>query len=565
MLQRDSTHEETTGHGRSSDRLRTFDHHQQGPAVASQTATPSGGTSPRSDDPRTRVVPIRRWVSAVDQGLKRGTPDAWRGRASELSKPSNTPPSASGGWSTAGIRLALLCRRSPPSKGVVSLSLRGSVSAWPRNVVALALLLGVGAPGCGDDETSDMTAHGASSGRGTSGTGGAQANGGTADVTMSGSAGATLGGIAADSADETVGVTTGVTGIGGSSTAGPSGTGSAGTAGTSGADGMGGADGGGVGEVAFEPREAVYSVALSVTTTGVTETIGLRNTFGFSVTVSDIVIAGGDGSAFSLEGAPAVPSTISAGDLLELSVRFQPPLNAPTRTFSATLSATSSGEDAGDVTVTAGLYGLAMSMANAEATLDQVLSTLGIVADVGSTTLTLGTGSAPVGDEILVSRFVKANAAQPVRLVAMARYSPMEAANYGYYTGEAASITLHQLGTMSQGPADNVANRTLFPPLDPGAMLEFEPGSEAFGLFAESQANVPSLGSDGRFFQEDALNDDQGNVQPMHRVRVFPLRSRSGDAVANSFLLACEEASNSDYQDYVFVISNVTPAPDFTP
>jgi hypothetical protein len=434
-----------------------------------------------------------------------------------------------------------------------------------HHVVALALLLGVGAPGCGDSESRDMiAARPPSLGGAIDGTGGVDANGAATDVAMRGTAGAMTGGIAADPADEAVG-TTGVTGIGGSSTAGPSTTGSAGAAGTSGGDGIGGADGGGVGEVAFEPREVVYSVALSVTTTGVTETIGLRNTFGFSVTVANIVVAGGDGSAFLLEGAPTVPSTIAAGDLLELSVRFQPPSNSPTRTFSATLSATSSSDGAGDVTATAGLYGLSMSTANAEATLDQVLSTLGIVADVGSTTLTLGTGSAPVGDELLVNRFVKANAAQPVRLEVMARYSPMEAADYGYYTGVAPGITLHQLGTMSQGPADNVANRTLFPPLDPGALLTFDPGSEAFGLFAESQANVASLGSDGRFFQEDALNDDQGNVQPVHRVRVFPLRSRSGDPVADSFLLTCEEASNSDYQDYVFVISNVTPAADFTP
>jgi hypothetical protein len=217
-----------------------------------------------------------------------------------------------------------------------------------------------------------------------------------------------------------------------------------------------------------------------------------------------------------------------------------------------------SGATASALPLSAGLYGLAMSAANAEATLAQVLSTLGIPVNVGSTTLTLGTGANLVGEEIRVNRFVKANAAAPVRLEPVARYSPFEAANYGYYTGAAPDVTLHQLGTMSRGPQDNVANRTLFPPLDAGALLEFDPGAQAFGLFAESMANVASLGSDGRFYQEDALNDDQGNVQPVHRVRVFPVRNRSGELVADTFLLACEEASNSDFQDYVFSISNVT-------
>jgi hypothetical protein len=49
---------------------------------------------------------------------------------------------------------------------------------------------------------------------------------------------------------------------------------------------------------------------------------------------------------------------------------------------------------------------------------------------------------------------------------------------------------------------------------------------------------------------------------PVHRLRIYPLRSRTGQAVANAFLIGCEEASNSDYQDYVFVISNVMIAPN---
>jgi hypothetical protein len=113
---------------------------------------------------------------------------------------------------------------------------------------------------------------------------------------------------------------------------------------------------------------------------------------------------------------------------------------------------------------------------------------------------------------------------------------------------------------MSEGPMDNVANRTLFPPLDAGAKETFDPGSTPFGIFAESQANVASLGTDGRFYQEDTLNDDQGNVQPVHRLRVYPLKDRAGKPIANAFLVGCEEASNSDYQDYVFVISGVKVA-----
>jgi hypothetical protein len=93
-------------------------------------------------------------------------------------------------------------------------------------------------------------------------------------------------------------------------------------------------------------------------------------------------------------------------------------------------------------------------------------------------------------------------------------------------------------------------------------MLTFDSGTEAFGIFAESQMNTSAVGSDGRFYQEDALNNDQGGTLPVHRFRAYPLKNRTGQAIANSYLLVCEEATNSDYQDYVFVISNVSPAPN---
>jgi hypothetical protein len=113
---------------------------------------------------------------------------------------------------------------------------------------------------------------------------------------------------------------------------------------------------------------------------------------------------------------------------------------------------------------------------------------------------------------------------------------------------------------MSKGPGDNVANRTLFPPLDAGAITAFDPGAAPFGLYAESASNTASLGADGRFYQEDALNDDQTGVLPIHRFRAYPLKNRAAQPVADAYLVVCEEASNSDYQDYVFVISNVVPS-----
>ena len=41
----------------------------------------------------------------------------------------------------------------------------------------------------------------------------------------------------------------------------------------------------------------------------------------------------------------------------------------------------------------------------------------------------------------------------------------------------------------------------------------------------------------------------------------LPAQGQHGRAVADSFLLACEEAANGDYQDYVFVLRNAKVAP----
>jgi hypothetical protein len=337
--------------------------------------------------------------------------------------------------------------------------------------------------------------------------------------------------------------------------------GGGGAPGGGGASGSGGASGGGgaAGPLAFLPDELVYSVALSVTTAGVTRAMMLRNGTGDAVTISALRVEGADAASFVLEGAPSPPIVLPAAGNLPLTVRFLPAAAATVTTvYAARLSAANAAASIG---AQAGLFGLAMNAANSEPSLDQVVRALGYAIDVGGTTTTLGTGAARIGDEIAAPRFVKAHAGV-VSVQPVARYSPFETAPYGIYTGAIPDVTRTPLGAMSKGAADNVANRTLSPPLDAGAMTTFDPGAAAFGLYAESASNTASLGTDGRLYQEDALNADQGGVLPVHRLRVYPLKGRAGQALADAFFVACEEASNSDYQDYVFVVSNVAAAPN---
>src|SRR6185369_17250819 len=64
---------------------------------------------------------------------------------------------------------------------------------------------------------------------------------------------------------------------------------------------------------------------------------------------------------------------------------------------------------------------------------NNIVKTLGYNLNVGSTGLLLGTGPEPIGDEVLVPLFVKATTG-PVTMTAVARYSPDDLLDLGFYT-----------------------------------------------------------------------------------------------------------------------------------
>ena len=50
------------------------------------------------------------------------------------------------------------------------------------------------------------------------------------------------------------------------------------------------------------------------------------------------------------------------------------------------------------------------------------------------------------------------------------------------------------------------------------------------------------------------------NTGVPHAARIYPAKNRAGIAIPNTYLVAFEDASNGDYQDYVFEVSNVRVA-----
>ena len=155
----------------------------------------------------------------------------------------------------------------------------------------------------------------------------------------------------------------------------------------------------------------------------------------------------------------------------------------------------------------------------------------------------LGTGAAPIGDEIGAPLFRRA-AAGAVTLRPVARYSPDEPVPYGYYAHAGATPTLNPIGVMSMGQ-----EQTLLPGVDPGSKSDFDPGDAPFGLYGTANKHTA--------YTEDALNA----TGVRHAARSYPLKDRAGRPVVDAFLVGFEEAANGDYNDYVFVIGNVVPVP----
>ncbi len=253
-------------------------------------------------------------------------------------------------------------------------------------------------------------------------------------------------------------------------------------------------------------------------------------------------LVGAHRNAFTLS-APQSPLTLAPGSAETVNVRFAPG-RAQVGVLRAALRLSSN--DPNERRLTIGLYGLSArgEQGGNEPPLQAIVRTLGYTVNVGSRGLILGTRPAPIGAEVRVSRFQKAGSG-PVTLTPVARYSPDDPLPYGTYT--VANRPVHKtVGTIATG-----FEQSLNPATEDGSRVDFEPSGSPFGFFVGSTGYAAH-----KTYTQDALNT--GPVA--HAVRVYPLKNRRGRRLANTYLLAFEPASNGDYQDYVFVVTNVKPA-----
>jgi len=285
------------------------------------------------------------------------------------------------------------------------------------------------------------------------------------------------------------------------------------------------------------PPELIWSAAKG---RSASSPVTVRNGTTASVSLTALTIMGADAAGFAPMPMPMLPLAVGAGMESKLPIAFSPPGNAPSKPNHATLQIAAGA--AGALTVQLWALPTPATDGGNEPTLKAIVDTLGYAIDVGGDSLSLGLGAAPIGSEVKAQLLVRA-AAGPVTMIAAARFAPDEPLPYGWYTNPAP--TLNQVASMQKG-----TNVTLFPALEAGAKTTFDPGDMPFGLYVKSNVHTT--------YSEDARNA----MNPTkHAVRVYPLKDRMGAPIADGYLACFEEASNGDYNDYVFVMRNVKPAP----
>lgn len=204
------------------------------------------------------------------------------------------------------------------------------------------------------------------------------------------------------------------------------------------------------------------------------------------------------------------------------------------------------------------LYGLSAEgvEVSREPTLANILKTLGYAVNNGWETLTNTVASTLQGDELDVSLFQKAGKGT-VTMLPVARYSQDFESPFGFYSNENGQPRLRQVGVLqASSSVTNPQHQRLMPELKQ-AVTTFDPDSTIFGVYASSPSHL-------------AYSEDRWNLQfhpeyVAHATRIYALRDRQGNLVPNSYLVCFEESTNGDYQDYVFVLSNVKPVQIFQP
>ncbi|GGF34237.1 hypothetical protein GCM10011339_23100 [Echinicola rosea] len=234
----------------------------------------------------------------------------------------------------------------------------------------------------------------------------------------------------------------------------------------------------------------------------------------------------------------------SIDDKLVVSVQFKPSME-----FIGLAEVVMEISQDGEVLVSRPVRGLSTKALEGEnePPLSLVVQALGWKLDLGWTGLAHHTTADLQGDELSVKYFRKAEGAETVEMIPVARYSPPFELPFGYYKSGIEPPVLKQVGVLANS-ASYPEHQTLYPSLEEGK-TSFDPGKLSFGFYTTSPSHVA--------YSEDRWNHLLHPDHAVHACRVYAVKDNNGKVLPEQYLVCFEEAANGDYQDYVFLVKYV--------
>jgi hypothetical protein len=293
-------------------------------------------------------------------------------------------------------------------------------------------------------------------------------------------------------------------------------------------------------------------------------TLRIKNTAATPLVVSSITINGNDAAWFRIPAGDAAGFTVAANSAHDVLVTFQAGPDGNQRGLRrATMSINSSDVNAPVTTVELAGYNMPNLGGDDEPTLQQIVDTFGYSTNIlnpneGQSLRGSNPGAyIAVGDEVLSGRWRRADTSKPVyvrQLVALAgdksRASVVISGNsFRNYVSDWQSFLPRKEDTpYDPGNPDNI------PP--PGGPAEMSFNNN--GPFNITVGGYNSIHTENDYPPVDG--DDRSD---MHAIRFWPVRDRQGKLVPNTYLFGQDivgsSVSNFDYQDNVYLITNVRP------
>jgi hypothetical protein len=268
-------------------------------------------------------------------------------------------------------------------------------------------------------------------------------------------------------------------------------------------------------------------------------TIAVKNPLQRSLP-AEVSIVGKDAGAFS---ATAGKMALGPGESMEVAVNFRPIRGADR--YSAGLRVGT--RESGAFVILQGI-GLAAFEGKNEPALQSIVHALGMPLDVGGTQLELDTKADVIGESVDLRYFARAGEGK-VRVTPLARFSPPGATPFGIVVKGATALV--ESGKLADSTEMLDAHQSLLPPLEGGAKsVEIDPPAEGFAFYLNAHQYVS--------FTDPGLPTE---AKIARTARVYPARRVAGRDLKDAFVVGFEEAANGDYQDAVFLLENVKPAP----